>query len=91
VADRYVPPEQRVEPGRYTSDQLMAILLEDARRNHATDLRWMTTAIAIMAHRTRRKRQTVGTRAEEIFAELEQRVIADTGHGLPMHSGPVLR
>lgn len=85
MADRkYQSAEGRDHPSEYTETTLMAFLVEDAVKHHATDLRWFVAAMLEIA-----KQRNIG--AEAAMLALLDEVEALTGlRGLPMHSGPIL-
>lgn len=82
MADRkYVSAEGRDHPVDYTHTTLMAFLVEDAVKHHATDLRWF---VAAMIEISRQR----AISAEAAMLALLDEVEALTGmRALPIHSG----
>lgn len=85
MADRkYQSAEGRDHPSAYTAEQIMADLVSDAVKHHATDLRWFVAAILEVA-----KQRNID--AEAAMLTLLDEVEALTGlRGLPIHSGQIL-
>lgn len=81
---KYQSAEGRDHPSEFTADRLMALLVEDAVKYHATDLRWFVAAILEVARQRR-------IDAEAAMLALLDEVEALTGlRALPIHSGPIL-
>lgn len=80
--DRTLSPEGRQPPAAYTSTQLHQFLVTDAVAQHATDLRWFVLAVRRIAELDR-------ISIENATCRVINEVVALTGHGLPVYSGPI--
>lgn len=77
-------PEGRMPPAAYSATELHKFLVEDAVNQHATDLPWMVAALRRIAELEHRG-------LDDTYLRVEHEVIALTGHGMPVYSGPTLR
>ena len=80
----YVDPGSRQHPSAYEPAHLRQLLVEDAVRSHATELRWMTYALIRLS-------EASGKGLEETFTSIVLEVETLTGRReMPLHSGGIL-
>ena len=68
--------------GAYRADELRRFLVEDAVKQHATDLPWMVGAI-------RRIGNIEHKPLDDVLVSIEAEVVGLTGRGMPVYSGPI--